>query len=554
MLFGSEAGAKRVRSRTSWLLLAAILAVGTARIVSTYGQLSVTVDEPFHFACGLQYLSRRVYTCETQHPPLARALAAAIPYARGMRSAGEPDVWSEAPALFPPGRRTDRTIVEMRLGVLPFFWIATVVVFLWARRDFGSGVAVIAAAVFSAIPPVLAHAGLATTDMALTACLSAAFYSLIRWAEMPTPGRALLLGIWSALAALSKFSAMLYFPVAAVLALAGFAALQRPGWRGLARLAKRRAATFALAIAVALVIVWGAYFFSFGAVPAWRGRPNGPLPAWLADARLPAPELIDGLQSVYSHNKRGHQSFLLGESSWKGWWRFFPVVFGVKTPIAVLVLFFAGLFACRFWRSMAGWLPVAFFAAVFGSAMPGHINLGVRHVLPVYVPVAILAAVALARLARPWSGTAAAAAIAGGLLCVLVPGALAHPDYLAYMNAFAGRAPEEVVADSDLEWGQDYRLLAKRLHELGAREVGMRVVEYRLDDLAWLERQYGLPPVHPVDPQVPAAGWNVISATQADVHDGGWRRHGKTAEGPWWSRAYPTERIGGLLLYYVPKP
>ncbi|MEI9972239.1 MAG: hypothetical protein WDO73_09405 [Ignavibacteriota bacterium] len=47
---------------------------------------------------------------------------------------------------------------------------------------------------FSFLPPVLAHAGLATTDMALTAFLGAAFVSALRWSGSPTWKNALLFG------------------------------------------------------------------------------------------------------------------------------------------------------------------------------------------------------------------------------------------------------------------------------------------------------------------------------------------------------------------------
>src|ERR1035437_629652 len=64
----------------------------------------------------------------------------------------------------------------------------------WARHHFGNTAAVLATGLFTLLPPVLAHAGLATTDMALAACLGAAFFSLVLWAEKPTLPRTLLLG------------------------------------------------------------------------------------------------------------------------------------------------------------------------------------------------------------------------------------------------------------------------------------------------------------------------------------------------------------------------
>ena len=75
----------------------------------------------------------------------------------------------------------------MRIGILPFFVLGCLVVFYWARRYFGLATGVIATLLFTLIPTVLAHAGLATTDMGLAACLGAAFLAMLVWAEEPGP-------------------------------------------------------------------------------------------------------------------------------------------------------------------------------------------------------------------------------------------------------------------------------------------------------------------------------------------------------------------------------
>ena len=69
------------------------------------------------------------------------------------------------------------------------------------------------------LTPVLAHAGLATTDMGLAACLGAAFLTALIWCEEPTWQHALLFGACSALAALAKFTALGFYPAGIVLAL-----------------------------------------------------------------------------------------------------------------------------------------------------------------------------------------------------------------------------------------------------------------------------------------------------------------------------------------------
>ena len=71
-----------------------------------------------------------------------------------------------------------RMLTFMRLGILPFFVMAAWIVYLWARRHFGAATGALAVGLFGLVPTVLAHAGLATTDMPLTACLAAAFFAM----------------------------------------------------------------------------------------------------------------------------------------------------------------------------------------------------------------------------------------------------------------------------------------------------------------------------------------------------------------------------------------
>src|ERR1700737_2936168 len=101
--------------------------------------------------------------------------------------------------------------------------------------------------------------------------------------------------------------------------------------------------------------------------------------------------------------------------------------------------------------------------AVLAVALPSRINIGIRHILPAFPFFALIAgsgALWLIQLGRnrSWAGWTAAAAI----LWLCAGSVAAHPDYLAYFNAFAGSEPERIVVDSDLDWGKDIKRLGKR--------------------------------------------------------------------------------------------
>ena len=531
--------------RHSRVLALFLVAIASIRIVATYAPLSLTFDEPGHFACGLEYLSKHVYRYESQHPPLARAATALGPYLAGARLIGGPQRDYEGVNVIKATGRVDRTVFLMRIGILPFFWLACVVVYSWSRRVASAGIAVLALAFFTLTPPVLAHAGLATTDMAVTACLLAAFHALLMWAESPSWRTGALLGLTSALAALSKFTALGYLPAAAVLALVFWVAAAGPAARKVLELARGRWPTFAFAVLTGALAVWAAYWFSFGEVPGWH-------------VSLPAPEFFDGARIAASHSEGGHGAYLLGETSLKGWWYFFPVALAVKTPLALLLLAVPGAWVIWKNRSRPGHLTVAAFSlGILLPAMASHVNIGVRHVLPIYGGLSILAALGFARVAS-WAVTpkAALAFAAVPLLWAAISGALSHPDYLAYFNELSGKEPEKILVDSDLDWGQETKRLARRLRELGASHVALKLNEQMIH-----EALYNLGSVSALDASAPSAGWNVLSPTawkHADTGpiltgtDAGSLMEALNRPKPWYERVSPTERVGALLLYYVP--
>ena len=521
--------------RRRWFVLAlCLIAIAVIRIAATYPEMSITFDEPAHLACGLQYLAQHVYLYEPQHPPLARTMAALGPYLDGSRLLDAPNMILEGVAVFYDGGHTGRTLTLARLGILPFFVLACLVVYFWARRYFGNPVAVVATGLFTLLPPVLAHAGLATTDMPLTACLGAAFLALLVWAQQPSFRHSLLLGAATALAVLSKFTALGFFPVAAVFALAVYLVSERPGLERLVALARERAAPLAVAVLVGALVVWAGYLFSFGAVPGWS-------------VPLPAPELFDGIRRAMRHNASEGGGYLFGQLSPTGWWYFFPAALAVKTPLAFLFLLGLGAWLC--WtkpRHAAHWLPWAFSLGILAPAMTSPVNYGVRHVLPVYMGFSIVAALAVIWLAqtRKWLGLAAGALI----LWMAVSGAIRHPDYLAYFNELAGGEPEKVLVDSDLDWGQDTILLARRLRELGAQQVSY--IQMNLDS-AHLQVWPGMPPTKPINPIVPAEGWTAVGPTFSKVGQYGLDHRYPNLQ-PWYESLKPVERVGSQLLYYLP--
>jgi hypothetical protein len=479
-----------------------LIAIGVLRIVSTYWVFNHTMDEPSFISCGLEWLQQHTYTYMPEQPPLSHVTAGIGAWLAGAHNIPKADLAAKSPMVLYDSPSYYRTLSFARAGELPFFILAAVVVWLWARRLHGDLAGVAAVLLFTTLPPVLAHAGLATTDMALCAMLPAALYAFIRWLDQAGRKQTVLLGLTIAAGVLSKFSFLPFFAVAAVVIV-----LIRRTWA-------LKIVPLIGALGIATVVISAGNWFSFAPV-------------------------IQGIQDVREHNYYGHLSYLFGEQRTSGWWYFFPVVLVYKTPIAFLAL---ALMACIWLRRAPRehWIPLACAVAILISVMPSRINIGIRHILPIYPLLAIPAGVAVTRAPR----------IVAGLLVLwcLVASVRAHPDYIAYFNELARGRPELVRVDSDLDWGQNFDRLARRLRERGIKKVSLGMFG---NVNPW---RHGFEDFDGASPWQPSTGWVAVSATEKYMSDQ------KPPDGvqkkPWaWLGAYqPVERIGGgaVFLYYIP--
>jgi len=515
-----------------WIAIALVL-IASLRIAGTYTVFSHTSDEIAHVACGMEWLAQGIYTWEPQHPPLARIAVALGPYLSGVRPQGTPhgeilQMFKEGAQILYSGKHYDRTLALARVGVLPFFWIACLAVYGFGRRYFSRAVAAAAVFLFTLIPPVLAHASVATTDMALTAFMTAAFLTGLIWVEEPGVRHGVWFGLAAGLMVLSKFSCLAFFPVIAALTLAGWYLIERPSLKSVLQAARARIPTLGLAALVALLAIWAAYRFSFGKVP-------------FAGLSLPFPELFAGIQQVRQHAENGHPCFLLGEIRLTGFWNFYLVGLFYKSPLAFLLLLAIGLVLTfsKYPLARRLWLPLAFSGGTLLVGIFSTINIGIRHVLPVYVGFSLLAAVAAMKLLEAGRSRRWLWGLLGALvLWLAASSALSHPDYLAYFNEMAGSEPENILVDSDLDWGQDVKRLATRLHQVGATSVAWTGYVW-----ADLEGEHGFPKVRSMDKFHPVEGWNAIGVTLLKAH----------RSIVWPDQIKPDWRVGkSIYLWYFP--
>lgn len=540
-----------------WYVLG-LTALAAARIVLAAAFFPQTFDEPVHILCGLEWLSEGIYTIEEQHPPLARVAAAIGPYLEGLRSprgANNANMWPVSNQVLAGSADYLRTLLLARLGMLPFFLAACVLVAVWAKRWFGAAGAIIAAVLLTTTPPVLAHAGLATTDMTSAATVFLALGSL--FALMTDPGlkTAAAAGCCVALALLAKFSSIPFLAVCLPVMLF-FRWLLGPAmpWRSGADW--RKALQWgALGLCVCAIIVWAGLRFSVGPLllPADIAVSGFPFPSipkitGLSEERVidvfeapiyPAGEMFRGVLEVHAHNHSGHRSYLLGKVRTHGWWYFFPVAFAVKTPIPFLLLGLASLgilFAegirQRDWRLPA---LASCIVAILGCAMTANMNLGVRHILVLY-PLLALAAASLGGAER---SKAALPVVVFLLGWQTVESLRAHPDYLPYFNQIAEEHPEEILVGSDLDWGQDLLRLRSTARDLKIEKISVALAGSANPAF------FDLPELAEIADGERPTGWVAVSLTRLKLNP---EHYG------WIERYEPYTLVGkSIRLYNIPK-
>jgi hypothetical protein len=452
---------------------------------------SPTVDEFAHLPAGYYYLKTGNFELYDLNPPLPRvlsalpllALAPQIDTGARLRDDGWYP-WVFATDFMRRNReRFDRIFLFGRLPVVVLSVTLGLLVWHWARRLYGEEAGLVALAGCAFCPSLIAHAHLATTDIAFALAATGALYLAQRWLERPRLPPLLAAGAALGLAQLTKFSAVLLYPVLLLLAVAAlvrgerFPLRDRPDVAGdqhrpsrATGLAWSLASLAALGLVSLVVLDAGYLFQGVGSAVGsfhFRSRLMQALAAALPSGlRLPLPgPYLHGFDSIQLINEQGEfPTWFCGRWLPQGTWLYYPVTLLLKTPLPLLAAWLAAPFA-RLPRPAeeAGshrheeflWLPAVTLLAVF--SLGSKVSYGIRYLLPI-VP---LACIYSGRLV-PWVRTRGRAVRAAALALLLIYPAsalLATPDTIAYFNPLAAGGGDRYLLDSNLDWGQGLKRL-----------------------------------------------------------------------------------------------
>jgi tetratricopeptide (TPR) repeat protein len=478
------------------VVLLAFVVVFVTLAVIAHAQNSGTWDEPMHLASGYAALVEGNHLIDPSHPPLARMWAALPLLAmrdinldraaldRTSSAAWESESYEFARQFVYVRNDANRLLFSARTMVVLWGVALGILLFAWTCEWLGFTPAVIALAFYTLEPNLAAHATLVTTDFGVTCAIFGAVYFLWRVCRRATPVNVAGLCVFTAAAVATKFSGLILVPVV-LLVLAAHA--RRDGTLSM-RQAWRVGVTVGLAVYLA---VWAAYGFRYAPSrdsnqllrfdQSTLVQQNAPglarIAGWIDAHRLLPNAFSQGL--LYSQaSTRELPAYLAGAYSADGWWYYFPFAFLIKTPVAVLVLFAAGLIAYMRRRNPLGpssyWfvaVPPTIYLVV---AMASGINIGVRHILPIYPFVLIVAAAAAAqwlssrhRVARP--------ALAALTVFAAVTYAMVYPHTLTFFNRLVGGPANgsRLLSDSNLDWGQHLKLLKKWMDRQDVEHINL---------------------------------------------------------------------------------
>lgn len=489
-----------VIAKTAWRLPAALLCsllILATQLVLSVRQESQTWDEGCHIYAGYAYWARFDFGLNPEHPPLVKLVAALPLFRLPLHVPAVQDRFFKVEAFlegkeFLYSNDADAILFRTRLASGSFAVFLVLIVFVAADEMFGFGAALLGSFLLVFEPNLLAHGALVTTDVGLSCCLFAAVYAFYRYAKEPTLPRLMLAGLATGLTLAAKHSGILVLPILFVLAVTDVILRhtsfeERPaagGQRNLLKDALRALGGLAVIGVLAVTVLWASYGFRFAARPDGLAM-NPPLAAYTQEIKplegnairmlarwhfLPEAYLY-GLADVRNVSNNS-LSYLLGKVYPHGRWFYFPTAFVIKSTLPFLLLLV--LTAIVLARSKEKRREILFLtlpaALYFVQAMTSGLNIGARHILPIYGFLMILCAagaVKLMALNRRW-----ALVLAPLILWHAASSLRSFPTYLAYSNELWGGPSQtyRYLTDSNADWGQQLKTTKHYLDQRGAKE------------------------------------------------------------------------------------
>ena len=555
--------------------------------------MSATMDELAHIPAGYSYLSQKDFRLNPEHPPLIKDLSAFPLLFLNLNFPEEHPSWTEGvnqqwwfgnQFLYQSGNDADQIIFWSRIPMILLLVLLGWFLFYWARKIGGNIMAISVLSLFTFSPTFLAHGRLVTTDVGAVLGVLLATYFWLKWLKNPSKKNIILAGIFFGISMLLKFSLVLLIPFFLIITLI-YAWLNT---RNFKKVLKYIGLAILVGI-IGMIVVWLVYEFHLLNYPLEKQfddtklilesnalKPLVNLTYWMSQKPIfrPYAQYLFGLLMATQRVAAGNTTYFLGQVSAAGSWYYFPVVYFLKIPLAFHLLTLIAMCCLVLKRSLKNcfvrfnyWIKnhftefsmLVFLLIYWLVSIKGNLNLGIRHVLPVfpftYILVCLVIKKQLKNIQKPLIKK-----ISFSLLFIIfgwyiISSCLVFPHYLSYFNELGGGQKNgyQYVTDSNYDWGQDLKRLEVWVEKNNIEKI---YVDYfgGGDVFYYLGEKYLSWPGTKLPSELPSGSYLAVSATLLQGGRGEPVKNFDQAAGYYnWLNDYePIDRAGNsIFIYYI---
>jgi 4-amino-4-deoxy-L-arabinose transferase-like glycosyltransferase len=412
--------------------------------------------------------------------------------------------------LYHSGNNPDLMIFLGRLPMIGILILLGFFVFKWTKELFGNEAGLLALFLYSFSPTLLAHGRLVTTDVGAAFGVFFSTYYFLKFLKDSSWKNLFIAGLTFGIAELLKFSLILLIPFFGILVLLwsivkssafNFKDFLRNFWFYFSRCLLVGLVAFLLMYTIYLYHVWNyppanqKRDIEF-ILASFKIRPLANLTAWMATQPIlrPIAQYMLGLFMALQRASGGNTGYFFGEISAAGWKGYFPFVYLVKETLtfhiltlialayALSLIFKKNSFSSIF-RRFYNWLKnhfaefsmLLFILIYWTSSLKSNLNIGVRHLLPVFPFTIALVSFAIIKWVKQppknfytskyrsfleGSSKIKITFLTMLLLWQVISVLNVYPHFLSYFNELIGTENGyQYVVDSNYDWGQDLRRL-----------------------------------------------------------------------------------------------
>ncbi len=524
-----------LQKRIDLLAIFLLLITFTVGLLS-YKQIALTMDELSHIPAGYSYLSQQDFRINPEHPPLIKDLAAFPLLFQDINFPIDDPAWTEGvnnqwvfgnKLLFNSGNDADQMICWARLPMLFVLVGLGWLIFWWTKKEFGPKTALITIFLFALSPNFIAHGRLVTTDIAAVLGTVLATYFWLKFLKNPSKKNVICTGLAFGFSIMLKFSLALLVPFFGIITLIYIFLKRRSFWEYLGK-------SILVGLIGIIFVVWPIYQLHVVNYPIARQvadttevlqptllNPLGEFFIYIAG--IPVLRSVglyfSGLFMASQRTAFGNTTYFLGQMANSAYRAYFPIVYLLKVPLGFHVLTLTALIIYFFKKSekklklkekiisnFTEFSMVVFLVIYWLTSVLGNLNLGLRHLLPIFPFTYILVSHILVKFSETLNKKNKRGFTFFIALCLAWYAASSlgsYPHYIPYFNEIVGiDNGHKYVVDSNYDWGQDLKRLVdwveqNNIEKLKIDYFGGADVEYylpgkteRLDPRQGLQKGY----------------------------------------------------------------